>query len=50
MVETYNKTYRYILLLLAVAISALVIVATLFRAAILLVKHALTAIKTSSSR
>ena len=31
MVETYNKTYRYILLLLAVAISALVIVATLFR-------------------
>ena len=31
MVETYNKTYRYILLLLAVAISALVVVATLFR-------------------
>ena len=31
MVETYNKTYRYILLLLAVVISVLMIVATLFR-------------------
>ena len=31
MIETYKKTYRYILLMLAVAISALVIIATLFR-------------------
>ena len=31
MIETYKKTYRYILLMLAVAISTLVIIATLFR-------------------
>ena len=31
MVDTYKKTYRYVLLLLAVVISVLMIVATLFR-------------------